>query len=329
MTPEQRKELEEKINAYVGREVAPPTPGRDDVNAAMIRHFCEVIGDENPVYTDAEYAANSSKGGIIAPPAMMQVWDMEGYPMCQEPEVDVQRELHMVFDDYGFTGVLGTNTTSEYYRDVRPGDTITTHCVIDNISEQKATARGIGYFIETLYTFTNQDGEDVGKLVFRVLKFIPNDSNDATGDTGGGDDGMPEAPTRIASPRGHDNAWWWEACDEGKVLIQRCKSCQTLRHPPRPMCGECQSMEWDSIESTLDGELFSFTQIHYPKFPGYPYPLVVGVINLAEGTRLIANIVGCEPEDVVIGMKLKGRVEQVDEKTMLPQFYPVDSFPAE
>ncbi len=319
MTPEERKALEEKVNAYVGREVSAPTRGLDDVNETMIRHFCEVIGDENPVYSDSEFAARSTKGGLIAPPSMLQVWSMEGFPMAGEPAQDTQRELHQVFDDYGFTGVLGTNTTSEFNRDLRPGDQITTHCVIDSISEQKATARGIGYFIETLYSFTDQNGEDGGKIVFRVLKFIPNDTNDATADAA---DGMPEAPARIPSPRGHDNGWWWEAVDNGKVLIQRCKDCQVLRHPPRPMCGECQSAEWDSIESTLDGVVFSFTQLHYPKFPGYPSPLICAVITLAEGTRLVSNVVGCEPEDVHIGMKLKGRVEQVDEKTWLPQFYP-------
>jgi uncharacterized OB-fold protein len=324
MTPEETKAFEQSIRAYVGREVNAPKRGLDDVNVPMIRHFCEVMGDENPVYTDAEFAAKSSKGGLIAPPTMLQVWSMEGYPMCQNPGGDVQRELHKVFDDHGFTGVLGTNTTSEYYRELRPGDQITSHCVIDNISEQKATGRGIGYFIETLYTFTDQDGEAVGKLVFRVLKFVPSDSGATSTDEAAADDGMPATPTRIISPRGHDNKWWWEAVDNGKVLIQRCKSCQTLRHPPRPMCGECQSLEWDSIESTLDGEVFSYTQIHYPKFPGYPYPLITAVISLAEGTRLISNVVGCEPEDVHIGMKVKGVVEQVDEKTMLPQFYPVD-----
>ncbi|RIL05034.1 MAG: hypothetical protein DCC71_11950, partial [Proteobacteria bacterium] len=35
----------------------------------------------------------------------------------------------------------------------------------------------------------------------------------------------------------------------GVLRIQRCKQCQTLRHPPRPMCGECQSIEWDWIVS--------------------------------------------------------------------------------
>ena len=88
------------------------------------------------------------------------------------------------------------------------------------------------------------------------------------------------------------------------------------------MCGECQSMEWDSIESSLDGEVLSHTEIHHPKIPGYQYPLICAVIKLGEGTNLVANIVGCEPADVAIGMKVKGKVEQIDEKTMLPQFYP-------
>jgi uncharacterized OB-fold protein len=89
------------------------------------------------------------------------------------------------------------------------------------------------------------------------------------------------------------------------------------------MCGECQSTEWDSIESTLDGEVFSFVEMHHPKFPGYQYPLVVGVIALGEGTRIVANIVGVDVADITIGMKLKGKVEKIDEKNTLPQFYPV------
>lgn len=319
MTPEETKAFEEKIRAYVGREVAPPTKGHDDVNAAMIRHWAEVMGDNNPVYTDAEFAAKSSKGGIIAPPAMLQAWSMEGYAMAHTPAQDVQRELHNVFDAHGFTGVLGTNCTQEYYRDLKVGDQVVAHTIIDNISEQKATARGIGYFIETVTKFTDQNGDDVGRMVFRVLKFIPADgANTAVAS----DDDTPAVPTRIHSPRGHDNKWWWDAVDNGKMLIQRCKSCQTLRHPPRPMCGECQSTEWDSIESTMEGEVFSFVEMSYPKFPGYPYPLVCAVISLKEGTRIVSNIVGCEPDDVFIGMKVKGKVEQVDEKTMLPQFYP-------
>ena len=319
MTPEETKAFEAKIQTYVGRELGAPKRGKDDVNKAMIRHWAEVMGDENPVYTDEAFAAKSSKGGIVAPPTMLQIWSMEGYPMCQTPAMDLQRELHNVFDAHGFSGVLGTNTNTEYVRDLRPDDQVFAHTVIDKISEQKATSRGVGYFIETLTKFTDQNGEEIGRQVFRVLKFIPKPSEEPA--AASSDAGAPAVPTRLASPRGHDNAWWWDAVDQGKLPIQRCKSCKTLRHPPRPMCGECQSTEWDSIESKLEGEILSFTQMHYPKFPGYPYPLICAVIKLGEGTNLVANLVGCEPEAIKIGMKVKGKVEQVDAKTWLPQFY--------
>jgi uncharacterized OB-fold protein/acyl dehydratase len=322
MTPEETKAFEEKIYAYVGRENGPPTKGNDDVNEAMIRQWAEIMEEESPIYTDPEAAARTSKGGIIAPPSMLQAWSLAGYPMASSPAQFEQNHLHDIFDAHGFVGVLGTNTSTEMYRDLRPGDSVTAHLVIDNISEQKATARGIGYFIETLTHFTDQNGEEIGRQVFRLLKFIPTDSS-ATDAQDSSDDDTPDVPTRITSPRGHDNGWWWNAVDEGKMLIQRCKNCQTLRHPPRPMCGECQSVVWDSIESTMEGEVYSFTTLHYPKVPGYDYPLCCAVIQLAEGTRVVSNLVGIDHEAVKIGMKVKGRIEQVDEKTMLPQFYPV------
>ncbi len=321
MNPEETHAFEQKIYAFVGRENGPPKKGHDIVNEAMIHHWVEITGDESPVYTDPEAAKNSSKGGIIAPPSMLQIWNMEGYSMAGNFVQDVQRDLHNVFDEHGYTGVLGTNTTTEFFRDLKPRDEVTAHTIIDGISEQKATARGIGYFIETVTRFTDQNGEKVGKQIFRVLKFAPTEGSDSADADATGDD-LPTVPTRILSPRGQDNGWWWNAVDEGKLLIQRCKSCQTLRHPPRPMCGKCQSIEWDSIESSMEGEIFSFTTLHYPKVPGYSYPLCCAVISLSEGTRIVANIIGIDYEDVSIGMKVKGKIEQVDEKTILPQFYP-------
>ncbi|MCB1704918.1 MAG: bifunctional MaoC family dehydratase/OB-fold nucleic acid binding domain-containing protein [Halioglobus sp.] len=317
MTAEDQKAFEDEIYAFVGREVCPPTPAKDDVNSTMIRHWAEILGDSNPAYTDEAWAKNSARGKTIAPPAMLYVWNQEGFAATTGRAPDAQTALVDLFNQHGYTGVLGTNVKQEYFREVSPGDTVVMAMTIDNISERKTTVRGPGYFFETLATFTNQHGETIGTQRFKVLKFIPQEQPAAAAS-----EDTLKVPTRIASPRGHDNKWWWDACDEGKILIQRCKNCQTLRHPPRPMCGECQSMEWDSIESTLDGEVLSHTQLHHPKIPGYQYPLICAVIKLAEGTNIVSNIVGCEPSEVHIGMAVKGVVEQVDEKTMLPQFYP-------
>ena len=317
MTTDEQTNLESEIYAFVGQEVYPPTPAADDVNAAMVRQWAEIMGDNNPAYLNQEWAEKSSRGNTISPPAMMYVWGQEGFQVTKGREPNAMSNLVSTFDKHGYTGVLGTNVKQEYFKEVSPGDNVTIQMVIDNISERKTTGRGTGYFFETLSTFTDKRGEIIGTQRFKVLKFIPQEQPTASA----GEEKL-DVPTRIASPRGYDNKWWWEACDNGKVLIQRCKSCQTLRHPPRPMCGECQSMEWDSIESTLDGEILSYTELHHPKIPGYQYPLICAVIKLAEGTNLVANIVGCDPSEVHIGMKIKGVLEQVDEKTMLPQFYP-------
>ena len=317
MTTDEQKAIESEIYAFIGQEVYPPTPAADDINDAMIRQWAEIMGDNNPAYLDKDWAAKSIRGNTISPPAMMYVWGQEGFQVTKGRAPNAMSNLVSVFDKHGYTGVLGTNVKQEYFKEVSPGDNVTIEMIIDNISERKTTARGTGYFFETLSTFTDQSGETIGTQRFKVLKFIPQEQPA----TAASEDKL-DVPTRIASPRGYDNKWWWEACDDGKVLIQRCKDCQTLRHPPRPMCGECQSMEWDSIESTLDGEILSHTELHHPKIPGYQYPLVCAVIKLAEGTNLVSNVIGCDPSEVHIGMKVKGVLEQVDEKTMLPQFYP-------
>jgi len=53
------------------------------------------------------------------------------------------------------------------------------------------------------------------------------------------------------------------------------------------------------------GSLYSFAVPHHPQAPGFRYPVLVGLVALEEGTRLVSNIVGCEREDLRIGMPLE------------------------
>jgi acyl dehydratase len=66
-----------RLDAWIGRE-GEPRVARDAVNPAMIRHWCDAVGDDNPVYTDREFAAKSVHGAIVAPPTMLQAWTMAG-----------------------------------------------------------------------------------------------------------------------------------------------------------------------------------------------------------------------------------------------------------
>jgi uncharacterized protein len=320
-----KRELEERLGAFVGREIGPPEIGRDLVNEAMIRHWCEVMGDHNPVYTDAAEAEKSVHGWIVAPPTMLQAWTLRGMEMAKpaDAERDQQLALHAVLEEAGYTSVVATNCEQGYTRYLRPGDQVVATTLIESISEEKATALGIGYFVDTRTVFRDQRGEELGWMTFRVLKFKP---NAATQQAASGTD-TPAAsakPHRLRPPLGHDNQWWWEGIATGELRIQRCKECGTLRHPPRPMCGKCQSLAWDWQVSQGAGTVHSYVVLHHPPVPGYDYPLPIVLVELDEGTRLIANVAGCAPAEIRIGMRVQARIEPVDEELYLPFFYPLD-----
>ena len=125
---------------------------------------------------------------------------------------------------------------------------------------------------------------------------------------------------RIKPPMGHDNAWWWDMANEGKLGIQRCLGCNTLRHPPRPMCGDCRSMEWDAVESSGKGSICSYTILTHPKFPGYDYPLIIILVDLEEGTRLTSQLVDCEPENVDFDLPVEMLIQEDPDGFKLPVF---------
>ena len=108
--------------------------------------------------------------------------------------------------------------------------------------------------------------------------------------------------------------------DEGKLGIQRCLGCQTLRHPPRPMCGECHSMHWDAVESSGKGTISSYTVLRHPQFPGYEYPLVIVLVDLEEGTRLTSQLVDCEPQAVDFGLPVEMLIQEDPDGFRLPVF---------
>lgn len=128
---------------------------------------------------------------------------------------------------------------------------------------------------------------------------------------------------RIKPPLSEDNAWWWQQAAEDKLAIQRCQGCQTLRHPPRPICDQCRSMDWDFIESSGRGTVNSYTVLHHPQFPGYQYPIIIILVDLEEGTRLTSQLVDCTPAQAEFGMAVEMIIHQDPDGFKLPVFRPV------
>jgi uncharacterized protein len=143
------------------------------VNEPMIHHWCDAIGDRNSDYLDATGA------GVIAPPAMLQAWTMRGLrPNTAEEntyaaEAGDRKSVLQVLDAAGFTSVVATNCEQEYLRDLVPGDQLSHEVTVESVSEEKTTGLGVGHFVTQLYSFKDADGEVVGTMRFRILKFRP------------------------------------------------------------------------------------------------------------------------------------------------------------
>jgi uncharacterized OB-fold protein/acyl dehydratase len=307
-----------RLKAFEGKAVGAAEPGPDPVNQAMIRHWCQAIGDENPIYTDPAAASSSVHGQIVAPPAMLQAWTMRGLRGRPASGGSAQDDLMRLLDSAGFTSVVATNCEQEYPRYLHLGDHLSVNSTIESVSDEKKTALGVGHFVTTRQTYVTDDGEVVGTMLFRILKFRP---------PGRGTDAgvRPARPPRPRPAITHDNRFWFEGAKEHKLLIQRCTSCGVLRHPPTAMCASCRSFDWDAVEASGRGIVYSFVVNHYPQVPAFDYPLVVALIELEEGTRLVSNLTDIEPGDVRVGMPVEVEFVAFDEELTLPQFRPASA----
>jgi len=116
---------------------------------------------------------------------------------------------------------------------------------------------------------------------------------------------------------------FWEGCQRHELIIQRCPRCGTLRHPPRPMCPNCNSMETEWVKSSGKGELYTWTVVHRPVHPAFAeVPYIVGMVELKEGVRLISNVIECSIDDLQAGMPVEVVFERVNDEIVLPKFKP-------
>jgi uncharacterized OB-fold protein len=301
--PEVHEEFEARLKAYEGRPAAATGVGRDPVNEPMIRHWCEAMGDTNPAYTGPD---------AIAPPTMLQAWTMAG--LSRRPErTAAYDELLGLLDASGHDAVVATDCEQEYLRPLRPGDEITFDSVIESVSERKTTKLGPGYFVTTR-TDIRAGGELAGTHRFRILKYAPARRPEAS-----------NAP-KERRPRpvvNRDNAGFWEGVARHELLIQRCTGCGTLRFPWLPGCNCCGCLDWDTVEASGEGTVYSYVVMHHPTFPAFEPPYAVGLIELAEGVRIISNVVGVPYDKVRIGMPVRLEFRRYDDELVLPVFQEV------
>lgn len=110
---------------------------------------------------------------------------------------------------------------------------------------------------------------------------------------------------------------FWEAAARGKLLVKRCADCGEHHHYPRSLCPFCFSDRTQWREATGMGIIYSYSVMRRAEVP-----YVIAYVALDEGVKMMTNIVGCDPDEVRIGQRVKVRFVPSDGGPPLPMFAP-------
>ena len=264
----------------------------------MVDHWLDAIGDRNAIYVDDAAAKAAGHPGVVAPPAMIQVWTMAGLGGVRADDDPLGKILGL-FDEAGYIGVVATNCEQTYHRYLRAGEEVSVSAELTDVVGPKQTALGEGFFITQKITWQS-GGEDVAEMVWRIMKFRPRDSAPSVSAVPADLD--PEQMIRPAASR--DTAFFWDGINAHELRIQK-RPDGTLQHPPAPALWTETDVPTGYVVASGKGTVFSFVVHHAPQVPGRTLPFVIALVELEEGVRMLGELRGIDPAKVEIGMDVR------------------------
>ncbi|WP_406125317.1 Zn-ribbon domain-containing OB-fold protein [Streptomyces sp. NBC_00989] len=102
---------------------------------------------------------------------------------------------------------------------------------------------------------------------------------------------------------------YWEAAAQGSLLIRRCADCGRAHHYPREFCPHCWSEDVTWEPASGHATLYTWSVVHRNDLPpfGERVPYVAAVVDLAEGPRMMTEIVECEAAGLRAGTAVEVR----------------------
>lgn len=120
-----------------------------------------------------------------------------------------------------------------------------------------------------------------------------------------------------------DSREFWAGTWSGQLLVQHCPACNRHQFYPRPLCTRCLSPV-ETVPASGRGTVYTFSVLYRAITPAWDgdVPYVVALIDLEEGVRMMANVVGCSPDSVSIGMPVEAAFAEAGPEVTLVQFRP-------
>lgn len=117
---------------------------------------------------------------------------------------------------------------------------------------------------------------------------------------------------------------YWDAARERRLLLRSCADCGVAHHYPRPFCPECWSENVKWIEASGRATLYTWSTVHVNPLPPFDtqLPYVAAVVELAEGPKMMTNVIDCDPASLAIGMDLVVAWKPLTDEIQAPVFRP-------
>jgi uncharacterized protein len=120
-----------------------------------------------------------------------------------------------------------------------------------------------------------------------------------------------------APPVNLETQHFWDAAKDGKLLIKKCAACGEVHFYPRPFCPFCFSDKVDWQEASGRGTIYTYSVMRRT-----PVPYAIAYVELAEGPRLMTNIVDCDLDQIKIGQAVRLVFKPSDGGPPVPMFTP-------
>lgn len=151
------------------------------VSRVQIWQWCSAMGDNNPLYLNDEYRNATEFDGVVAPPAMMQMWTMRDINDRYAPGSTAEPP-YQVFDVMaakGFAGNVAVSYDIQFHRYLLEGDRAHHYTTIVSISDCKKTALGEGYFVSERVEYLDQNEALFAEALITYFQYRPAKKNDA------------------------------------------------------------------------------------------------------------------------------------------------------
>jgi uncharacterized OB-fold protein len=116
---------------------------------------------------------------------------------------------------------------------------------------------------------------------------------------------------------------YWDGCKRKELLYQRCSSCGRGMPTPAPVCRWCltETLEWTKSEGR--GRIYSYSIVWRPQSAVFTTPYAPAIVELTEGFQVLSNIIGCDCEELAVGMPVEVTFHEIRDGAVLPYFQPI------